>query len=53
MVDSDYIDLPAHFYLLTGLIQFQLQKKAKISVNIHQIVKEEKLVDIKFTFEYD
>ena len=50
MAGSDYFDSPAHFYLLSGLIQFQLEKKTKAAVHIHQIVEEEKLVDMKFQF---
>lgn len=49
MHDSDLIDLAHyHFYLLSGLIEYEMSKYVDCSVNVTQIDEKEKIVDFQF-----
>jgi DNA-binding transcriptional regulator YhcF (GntR family) len=48
MVGSEYVRLPSHFYLLSGIIEGEMNRFAPVTINIHQILEKEQIVDIKF-----
>ncbi|MHA1674424.1 MAG: helix-turn-helix domain-containing protein [Promethearchaeota archaeon] len=50
MAGSKFIQISAHFHLLCGIIEFQMQKYANFSMDIHQINEEEAIVDFKFQY---
>jgi hypothetical protein len=51
MKNSEYIDIPGHFYLMAGIIEERMQKFFPVTIDIQQIHKENKLVDFKFTIK--
>ncbi|NVM53453.1 MAG: HTH domain-containing protein [Candidatus Helarchaeota archaeon] len=48
MENSDYIDAPMHFYLISGVMEEELNNYISGKVTINQIATEEKVVDFKF-----
>lgn len=52
MKDSEYIDIPGHFYLMAGIIEEQIKKFFTATIDIQQIHEENKLVDFKFSLKF-
>ena len=50
MENSEYLSLPAHFQIFSGIIEEEMNKYIKVSVIIHQIDPVNNIVDIKFQF---
>lgn len=50
MTNSNFIEIPAHYYILCGILHSQIQNYADISVMIHNINEKKNIVDIKFQF---
>lgn len=51
MKDSEYIDIPGHFYLMAGIIEEQMNKFFTVTIDIQQIFQETKIVDFKFSLK--
>ena len=53
MTDSEIIENKSYYYLISGIIEFEMNKYltgTAVNVNILQINEEEKIVDLEFEF---
>ncbi|UYP46926.1 hypothetical protein NEF87_003211 [Candidatus Lokiarchaeum ossiferum] len=50
MKNSEYLSLPAHFQIFSGIIEEEMSKYIPVKVSIHQIDPQNNIVDIKFQF---
>jgi Mn-dependent DtxR family transcriptional regulator len=45
---SQFVKFPIHFYILTGIIEEEMNKYVKVEINVNQIIQNDKIVDLKF-----
>jgi biotin operon repressor len=50
MENSEYLSLPAHFHIFSGIMEEEMSKYINVRVQIHQIHPQNNIVDIKFQF---